>query len=75
MKFYGSKMVVAQFVNDIILNLEDDFLSTTITRQAKSGVYCVRIVTGTSSEDTVRALARIYSIALLSTSPKNTSGG
>jgi hypothetical protein len=68
MKFYGSKKVVAQFVNDLLNTSDVDWPSITIMKLEKLEAYSVSIVTNSSSEDTVERLARIYSVALLSTS-------
>lgn len=75
MKYYGSKTVVAQFVSDLLKSSEIDWPSITITKLVKSEGYSVSIATDTSSEDIVKTLAQIYSVALLSTSPPNTQDG
>ena len=75
MKFYGSKAVVAQFVDDLMNSSNVDWPSITITKLEKSEGYSVSIVTDTSSAGTAENLARIYSVALLSTSPPNTQDG
>lgn len=73
--YYGNRKSVAQFVREVLLRFESDSLSITITRQEKSEVFSVSIATDTSSEGTVKQLAQIYSVALLSTLPPNTQGG
>jgi len=73
--YYGSKKVVAQFVKEMLLSFVSDSVSITITRQEKSEVYCVSIATDMSSEDIVEHLARIYSVALLNTSPPSIRDG
>lgn len=75
MTYYGNKLVVARFVSDLLTASNLDSLSITITPLETYEDYCVRIATDMSSEDIVRTLARIYSVALLSTSPPITRDG
>lgn len=75
MTYYGNKIIIARFVRDLLTSSNLDSLSITITPLETYGDYCVRIATDMSSEDIVRTLARIYSVALLSTSPPNTQDG
>ena len=48
---YIAKEDVAQFVDAIIPNSENDWLLTMTIQPEKSEVYCVHCVIGTSSED------------------------
>lgn len=68
MRFIGSKEVVVQFVDAILVRLRTDSLSITITTQEKSEGYSVLIVTDTSSEGTVAKLAQNFSGWLTNTS-------
>ncbi len=75
MEYFGNRKVVAQFVNDILRNSDIALPWITIMPREKSEDFFVSIVTDTSSEDIVRTLARIYSVALLNISPPNTQDG
>lgn len=75
MTYYGNKKVVAQFVGDLLMDSRLTLASITVITQGSSEDCSVRIVTDTSLEDIVSAMAAIYSVALLSTSPKNTQAG
>lgn len=75
MTFYGNKMAVAQFAKDLLLHSELNSALITITIRGTSEDCSVHIAIDTSLEDTVSALAQIYSTALISTSPRNTQAG
>ncbi len=75
MIFYGSKTTVAQFVKDLLLDSRLDSALITITCRGSSEDCSVHIATDTSLEDSVSAAAKIYSTALLYTSPRSTQDG
>lgn len=50
--YYSDKVMLAQFVNDLLENSNLDWQSITVTKQVKSGEFSVSIVTDMSSEDT-----------------------
>lgn len=75
MIFTGSRLAVALFVEDMLMNLKTDWLSITITRQVRSGVYSVLIATDTLLVDTVKRQAAYFSLKLTSISTVNTPDG
>lgn len=75
MIYYGAKMAVAQFATALQVRFGKDSQLTTITRVGKSGDYSVSIVTGMSSDATVKELAKTYSLQRTPTSPKITPVG
>lgn len=72
MDYYGLKMDVVQFATELQVRSGSASLSTTITRQGKSAVYCVSIATDTLSVDTVEELATIYCLQLTNIWSENT---
>lgn len=75
MTFYGSKETVAQFAKDLLMDGRLNSALITITTLAKSEVCSVHIAIDTSLEGIVSEKAKIFSTALLSTSPPNTQDG
>lgn len=67
MIFYGHRMNVAQFVNDLLIISEIDCRSITITKLPRSEDYCVHTVIVGSSVDIVEKMAQIYCLTLFST--------
>jgi len=67
MTFLGSRMAVAQFVVDLLMDSRFDCVSITITTQATSGDYCVRIATDTSLVEIAAIKGQSYSCRLIIT--------
>lgn len=62
MQYYGLKMDAVQFATDLQKHSENAWQSTTITRVARSEVYCVSIAIDGLSVATVETLALTYSL-------------
>lgn len=75
MKFIGSRTVVVRFVDVILMDLALDLPSITITKAEPFGDFFVSIATDMSSEDTVLALVKTYSLALTRISQENIQDG
>lgn len=75
MIYYGSNQTVARFVKDLLMDGRLNSALITITTLAKSEVCSVHIAIDTSLEDIVSEKAKIFSVALLNTSPRNTQDG
>lgn len=68
MIFYGNKMDVVRFATALQLLSPDAWLSTTITRVGRSGVYSVSTAIDGLSAGTAVKLARDYSLQDTNTS-------
>lgn len=75
MTYFGNKTVVARFVKDLLLDSRLSSALITITVRGTSEACSVHIAIDTSLEDIVSEMAKIYSVALLSTSLPNTQVG
>lgn len=75
MIFSGSKTGCVLFASALLDTLGYDSLLITITKQEKSGDYCVRIVIDILSDATVVNLARDFSLKPINISRKITQAG
>lgn len=60
--YYGNKLDVAEFVEDLLTILKLDWQSITVIPHPKFVGYCVSIATDTSSESIAKGLALNYSL-------------
>lgn len=67
MIFLGSKMEVAQFVVDLLMDSRLDSASITITTRGTSEDYCVRTAIDMSLEEIVLTKAQNYSCRRITT--------
>jgi hypothetical protein len=67
MTFLGNRMEVAQFVVDLLMDSRFDSASITITSQATSEDFCVRIATDTLLEGIAAIKGQNYSCRLILT--------
>ena len=73
--FSGNRMDVVRCVAELVVRSGRDSLSITITTRGSSEDCYVSIVTGTSSEDTVKKLVQNYLEMHTNTSLVITQGG
>lgn len=73
--YMKDKADVAQFVDDLLFNLNKNSLWTTIISQDTSEDYFARIVTDVSLDDIENPLARSYYEKHMNILPQNTQAG